>query len=141
MIRRMPFEQTLLGSYRLGDTLQERALELNLKARAPGLGMFGAQPLTVTGSVFADGLASRRMLTGRVDLRRFSTGAGAYTLDFEADDGRTLRLSLHRVGSFRTPLFSFSRFVGQLLSADGTELGQVELRVDLRRTLRRWLVM
>jgi hypothetical protein len=141
MIRRMPFEQTLFGSYRLHGQAQERALELNLKAQAPELGIFGPKPLTVTGSVFADGLASRAAVTGRVDQRRFSTGAGAYTLDFAADDGRNLRLSLQRSSALGTPLFSFSRFVGQLQSADGNELGRAELRVDLRRTLRRWLVM
>ncbi len=142
MIRSLPFEQTLVGSYRPEGDVRELALEVKLDAKpAKPFGALSGKPLSVTGSVFADGLATQQPVSGQVDLRRFSTGAGAYQLSFAADDGRKLRLLLRRHAALRTPVFSFSRFVGELLDDAGDRLAQVELRVDLRRTLRRWLVM
>ncbi len=142
MFRSLPFEQTLVGSYRLEGDVRELALEVKLEAKpAKPFGALSGKPLSVVGSIYADGLATQQSVSGQVDLRRFSTGAGAYQLSFPADDGRTLRLALRRHAALRTPVFSFSRFVGELLDERGELLGSVELRVDLRRTLRRWLVM
>ena len=141
MIQSIPFEQTLVGSYRMKGERLERAMELKVEAspRRP-FSVFSRAPLDVTGSIYADGLATQRPVTGRVELRRLSTGRGAYTLRFCGDDGRELSLSLRRHSALRTPIFSFSRFVGELSDAAGA-VGAVELRVDLRRTLLRWLVM
>ncbi|MEZ4225672.1 MAG: hypothetical protein R3B13_32270 [Polyangiaceae bacterium] len=141
MIRDIPFQQILVGSYRLHEEGAERALELALRADSSGLwhSVRGAR-LAVSGDIHAESLASHSSVRGTVDLRKLSTRAGAYQLEFDADDGRRFELVLQRSSGRRAPLFALSRFLGRL-SVRGREIGEAELRVDLRRTLRRWLVL
>jgi hypothetical protein len=96
-------------------------------------------PIEVHGSVNAPGFATLKPLRGWVDRNRLSTRPGAYRLEISADDGSTLTLLAQRQMSRSEPLLALTSVHGTLLGGDGEEMGTVELRIDYKKRLGRWL--
>jgi hypothetical protein len=140
LIGPLALEQTLVGSHRALDELAiEQPLSLCLRAREQGLARLLSGRIEVEGEIDARGIADRRALRGTVSSPRWQLGASEYELELEANDGRRLWLRARREPRLRAPLWSLSRVVGTLSEADGRAVATVELRLDFRRALGRWL--
>lgn len=139
MIRRFAFRQTLVGSYRELDSTVDRSLVLTLSAERARLLPPMSGRLAVVGEIDARDLADHRALRGSVDAPRWQLGATRYELEFSANDGRRLRLSAAREPRLREPVWSLTRVLGAILDEAGQRCWDVELRLDYREAVGRWL--
>ena len=139
MIGLARFHQSLTGSLRVSGEVAERPLGLELggvrRALLPGLG----GEVEVEGRIHAPGIAEDRLVRGVVRFRRLAPFAASYALGFRADDGREIELVAERRTSWIEPLYSASRVTGRLVDADGEEVASLELRLDFRRDISRWV--
>jgi hypothetical protein len=139
MIGLARFQQSLTGSLRVSGDAAERPLALELRgmrrALLPGLG----GEVAVEGRIHAPGIAEDRPLRGVVRLRRLDPFAASYALGFRADDGRELELVAERRTSWSEIVYSASRVTGRLVDAEGGEVAALELRLDFRRDISRWV--
>jgi len=139
MIGLSRFRQTLVGSFRLLDSDRDEPLALELAAERPSLLPRLSGGLVVEGRIDAKGLADRRRVSGRVVLEPLVPFASRYELEFEANDGRRLELYAERRPEARSPFWSASSVRGEFRDALRTRIASIELRLDYRQGLSRWL--
>lgn len=131
------FELQLFGAFRPDDTAREVAAGVSLRSRERRL-LFSGRPFIVGAVVDVDGIATRATAQGTLDLGRIGTSVGALRLEFCGDAGEALELSLSRRFELARPVFSFSRWQGDLWRQDGARIGALELRQDFRHRLGRY---
>jgi hypothetical protein len=133
------FRQSLTGSYRAPGDLAEHPLSLELRGLRSSLipGLHGQ--IQVEGEIDAKGLAGRQPVQGAVELQRLFPFAASYSLVFRADDGRELRLVGQRKPAWPELLYSASRVSGRVVDSEGREVAKLELRLDFRREISRWV--
>lgn len=140
MIRREPFRQLLVGSWRpdgrAGGPLPA-TLELwgTRPLLVPGLG----RSMAVEGVFDAKGLCERLPVRGRVTFERWTPFAASYDLELSFGDGTTGRLHAARGRELRGLLSAQSSVLGDLVDGGGRRLARLELRFDYRRDLFRYL--
>ncbi|MBK8994230.1 MAG: hypothetical protein IPM35_00565 [Myxococcales bacterium] len=140
MIRREPFRQLLVGSWRpegrAGGGLPA-TLELwgTRPLLLPGLG----RSIAVEGVLDAKGLCERLPVRGRVTFDRWTPLAAAYDLELTLGDGTAGRLHAARGRELRGFFSAQSSVSADLVDAGGRCLAKLELRFDYRRDLFRYL--
>lgn len=140
MIGRARFRQTLVGSFReVAAGSAERPICLELEAAEPALLPGLRREIAVRGRCDAKGLADARPLTGRVLLGAWSPFAAEYRLETSSNQGLPLAVFARRKLSLREPLWSASTVSGELSDGEGRRLASLELRIDFRREIRRWV--
>jgi hypothetical protein len=135
------FRETMSGSYwRLETPTEERAIAFTIDARARDLRRFARDKTwTITGTVDAEGLASRRPLEGTLAFRLLDERRLPYRFKFTGDDGRDYELSGQKEWSGLSPIESMTLLPASLYDADGGELARATLRFDLRSDLASWM--
>lgn len=135
------FRETMSGSYwRLETPTDERAIAFTIDARARDLRRFARDKTwTITGTVDAEGLATKRPLEGTLAFRLLDERRLPYRFKFVGDDGRDYELSGQKEWSGLSPIESMTLLPASLYGADGGELGRATLRFDLRSDLASWM--
>ena len=135
------FRETMSGSYwRLETPTEERAIAFTIDARARDLRRFARDKTwTITGTVDAEGLASKRPLEGTLAFRLLDERRLPYRFKFTGDDGRDYELSGQKEWSGLSPVESMTLLPASLYDADGAELARATLRFDLRSDLASWM--
>ena len=135
------FRETMSGSYwRLETPTEERAIAFTIDARARDLRRFARDKTwTITGTVDAEGLASKRPLEGTLAFRLLDERRLPYRFKFTGDDGRDYELSGQKEWSGLSPIESMTLLPASLYDADGGELARATLRFDLRSDLASWM--
>jgi hypothetical protein len=135
------FRETMSGSYwRLETPTDERALSFTIDARAKSIRRFARDKTwTITGTVDAEGLATRRPLEGTLAFRLLDERRLPYRFSFTGDDGKRYELSGQKEWSGLAPVESMTLLPASLYDADGGELARATLRFDLRSDLASWM--
>ena len=135
------FSETMSGSYwRLETPTEERAIAFTIVARARSIRRFARDKTwSITGTVDAEGLASKRPLEGTLAFRLIDERRLPYRFTFTGDDGRGYELSGQKEWSGLAPIESMTLLPASLYDADGGELARATLRFDLRSDLGRWM--
>jgi hypothetical protein len=135
------FRETMSGSYwRLETPTEERAIAFTIDARARDLRRFARDKTwSITGTVDAEGLASKRPLEGTLAFRLLDERRLPYRFKFTGDDGRDYELSGQKEWSGLSPVESMTLLPASLYDADGAELARATLRFDLRSDLTSWM--
>jgi hypothetical protein len=135
------FRETMSGSYwRLDAPAEERAISFTIDARARDLRRFARdRTWHITGSVDAEGLASRRPLDGTLAFRLVDERRLPYRFDFVGDDGQRYELSGQKEWSGLAPIESMTLLPASLYDQHGDEFARATLRFDARADLGRWL--
>ena len=135
------FRETMSGSYwRLETPTEERAIAFTIDARARDLRRFARDKTwSITGTVDAEGLASKRPLEGTLAFRLLGERRLPYRFKFTGDDGRDYELSGQKEWSGLSPVESMTLLPASLYDADGAELARATLRFDLRSDLTSWM--
>ncbi len=135
------FRETMSGSYwRLETPTDERALSFTIDARAKSIRRFARDKTwTITGTVDAEGLATRRPLEGTLAFRLLDERRLPYRFSFTGDDGKRYELSGQKEWSGLAPVESMTLLPASLYDADGGELARATLRFDLRSDLATWM--
>jgi hypothetical protein len=135
------FRETMSGSYwRLETPTDERALSFTIDARAKSIRRFARDKTwAITGTVDAEGLATRQPLEGTLVFRLLDERRLPYRFSFQGDDGERYELSGQKEWSGLAPVESMTLLPASLYDADGTELARATLRFDLRSDLAGWM--
>jgi hypothetical protein len=135
------FRETMSGSYwRLETPTEELAIAFTIDARASDLRRFARDKTwRITGTVDAEGLATRRALEGTLGFRLLDERRLPYRFRFEGDDGKSYELSGQKEWSGLAPVESMTLLPASLYGADGGELARATLRFDLRSDLASWM--
>ena len=130
----MSFYEVLSGSYWWLDTpTEERAIAVNLEARAPDVREFLRQRTwRVAGTIDAERLASARAIEGTLGSRLIEERRLPYRFTFSGDDGRRYELSGQKEWTGIAPLDSLTLLPASLYDDRGDELARATLRLDLR---------
>lgn len=141
MIGRTRFGQVLVGSYRLAtDPRLEHPLSVRLDGTKAALLPGVSAPIEVEGEIDARGLADSKALSGRVRLDPWRPFAAHYELDFSSNDGAAMVLRASKKLTLRDPLWSSSTVRGEIFDDRGRAVARLELRIDYRRELRKWVL-
>jgi hypothetical protein len=129
------------GSYwRLETPTDERAIAFTIVARARDLRRFARDKTwSITGTVDAEGLATKRPLEGTLAFRLLDERRLPYRFEFTGDDGKDYELSGQKEWSGLAPVESMTLLPASLYDADGKELARATLRFDLRSDLASWM--
>jgi len=135
------FRETMSGSYwRLETPTDERALSFTIDARAKSIRRFARDKTwTITGTVDAEGLATKQPLEGTLAFRLLDERRLPYRFSFKGDDGKRYELSGQKEWSGLAPVESMTLLPASLYDADGGELARATLRFDLRSDLASWM--
>jgi hypothetical protein len=135
------FRETMSGSYwRLETPTDERAIAFTIDARAADLRRFARDKTwRITGTVDAEGLATRQALEGTLAFRLLDERRLPYRFQFVGDDGKDYELSGQKEWSGLAPIESMTLLPASLYDADGAELARATLRFDLRSDLGSWM--
>jgi len=135
------FRETMSGSYwRLETPTDERAIAFTIDARAASLRRFARDKTwRITGTVDAEGLATKRPLEGTLAFRLLDERRLPYRFKFTGDDGLGYELSGQKEWSGLAPIESMTLLPASLYDADGAELARATLRFDLRSDLASWM--
>jgi hypothetical protein len=135
------FRETMSGSYwRLETPTDERAIAFTIDARAGDLRRFARDKTwRITGTVDAEGLATRQALEGTLAFRLLDERRLPYRFQFVGDDGKDYELSGQKEWSGLAPIESMTLLPASLYDADGAELARATLRFDLRSDLASWM--
>ena len=135
------FRETMSGSYwRLETPTDERAIAFTIDARAGDLRRFARDKTwRITGTVDAEGLATKQALEGTLAFRLLDERRLPYRFQFVGDDGKDYELSGQKEWSGLAPIESMTLLPASLYGADGGELARATLRFDLRSDLASWL--
>jgi hypothetical protein len=135
------FRETMSGSYwRLETPTDERALSFTIDARAKSIRRFARDKTwTITGTVDAEGMATRQPLEGTLTFRLLDERRLPYRFSFTGDDGKRYELSGQKEWSGLAPVESMTLLPASLYDASGAELARATLRFDVRSDLGSWL--
>jgi hypothetical protein len=135
------FRETMSGSYwRLETPTDERAIAFTIDARAGDLRRFARDKTwRITGTVDAEGLATKQALEGTLAFRLLDERRLPYRFQFVGDDGKDYELSGQKEWSGLAPIESMTLLPASLYDADGAELARATLRFDLRSDLASWM--
>jgi hypothetical protein len=135
------FRETMSGSYwRLDAPADERAITFTIEARAHDLRRFARDKTwRITGTIDAEGLASRRPLEGTLGFRLVDERRLPYRFDFVGDDGERYELSGQKEWSGLAPIESMTLLPASLYDGGGEEMARATLRFDVRSDLGRWM--
>ena len=135
------FKETMSGSYwRLDAPADEHALSFTIEARAKSIRRFAKdRTWTITGTVDADGLATRALLDGTLLFRLPDEKRLPYRFTFTGDDGKRYELSGQKEFSGLAPVESMTLLPATLYTADGDEVARATLRFDYRSDLGKWM--
>lgn len=135
------FRETMSGSYwRLDAPAEERAIAFTIEARARDLRRFARDKTwRITGTIDAEGLASRRDLQGTLAFRLVDERRLPYRFDFVGDDGQRYELSGQKEWSGLAPIESMTLLPASLYDSNGEEIARATLRFDVRSDLGRWM--
>lgn len=133
------FAETMAGSFRLSGE-RERPMSFTIRARSRSLGRFAARrEVEIEGEVDAEGFADHRPLRGTLGMDVLATGKLPYAFDFTDNRGRAHRFVGQKVVRLRDLVGSMTNLRGALLDENGHEVGEAELRFDLRADIGRFL--
>lgn len=135
------FKETMSGTYwRLDTPAVERALSFTITARAKDVRRFAKDRLwNISGTVEAEGLATRQELEGTLGFRLLDQRRLPYRFTFVGDDGKGYELSGQKEWSGLAPVESMTLLPASLYDADGEEIARATLRFDVRSDLGRWM--
>src|SRR5450755_1025851 len=104
------FRETMSGSYwRLETPTDERAIAFTIDARAGDLRRFARDKTwRITGTVDAEGLATRQALEGTLAFRLLDERRLPYRFQFVGDDGKDYELSGQKEWSGLAPIESMT---------------------------------
>src|SRR5580698_803088 len=126
--------------WRLDAPIDERALTLHYEARAGLLGDFlRRRTWSLSGTIDAEGLASRRPVQGTIGFGRLEERRFPYRFRFEGDDGRRYELMGQKEWSRLAPIESLTLLPATLSDDRGEEVARAMLRFDLRGDWAGWL--
>src|SRR5271170_6798798 len=110
MLPGFSFRETMSGSYwRLETPTDERALSFTIDARARSIRRFARDKTwTITGTVDAEGLATRQPLEGTLAFRLLDERRLPYRFSFTGDDGKRYELSGQKEWSGLAPVESMT---------------------------------
>lgn len=129
------------GSYwRLSAPTDERALSFTIEVRAGDVRRFVRdRTWRITGTVDADGLATRQPLDGTLQFKLLDERRLPYRFTFVGDDGAGYELSGQKEWSALSPVDSMTLLPATLYDAGGRELARVRLRFDWQSDLGRFV--
>ena len=132
------FSQVLTGTYHhLSDPGEELPFELRLRGFFP-VGSMLRRVADLEGSLHAEGLATRRPLSGTLTFRLVRGGKLVYELTFEGDDGQPRRFHGETELTIRRPKSSLERVFGRVF-VDDEEEARVILHDPLEESIPRIL--
>ncbi len=137
----LSFRETLRGSYfLLEDPMRERALDLDLEARASDLRRLPVgRTFSLQGTIDAEGLGVGRPASGTLGVHLFDERRLPYRLHFTGDDGARYELSGQKEWVPFAPLESVTTLRASLYDEAEREVGRALLRFDARREGLRFL--
>lgn len=128
----------MAGTIRLGG--EERPMRLELAVDLPEVLLpWSDVEGVLTGRVHVPDWADDPKASGRIRVAPIAAGRIRYRMDFTIADGRTLHLDGWKSVGYRRPVHSMSYLPATITDDDGTVVGEVELRFDVRRDLGRFL--
>jgi hypothetical protein len=135
------FRETMSGSYwLLSAPTDERALTFKIEVRAGDVRRFVRdRTWRITGTVDAEGLATRRPLEGTLQFKLLDERRLPYRFTFVGDDGATYELSGQKEWSVLSPVDSMTLLPASLYDSGGKELARAKLRFDWRSDIGRFM--
>lgn len=136
------FDETMEGTYARVDAPEERRpLRFAAHVHAPSIRDYlRSGHAGITGTLDAEGFATRVPITGTMLLRPFTQGRIGYGLDFTADDGRTYVLRGEKHIRLSAPLRTFTELHAEIRDAASDSLvATSDIRFDLPTQLSRFL--
>jgi len=129
------------GSYwRLSAPTDERALSFTIEVRAGDVRRFVRdRTWRITGTVDAEGLATRQPLDGTLQFKLIDERRLPYRFTFVGDDGTGYELSGQKEWSVLSPVDSMTLLPATLYDAGGAELARARLRFDWRSDIGRFM--
>jgi hypothetical protein len=132
-MRETTFSEVMAGPARVGAERDERPLRLELDVSSPGLLKIWADTeATMTGRVSLPGVADDPHATGTLQIAPLRRRRLRYQLAFRATDGRPLRLDGWKSVRLLRPLHSMTTLPATVYEADGSVLGDAQLRFEPR---------
>ncbi len=129
------FSETMTGTWAPHDRPAERRpFRFSVVARSGPLGRFRADKVAnITGTLDAEGLATRRELTGTMVVAPFLRRVIRYQFAFTGDDGKPYRFAGQKDIRWLDPVRTWTELPGELTDGAGVTVGRADLRFDLRR--------
>jgi hypothetical protein len=125
-------EERFEGSYYLlSDPFADRIVRISMRVAFDGVRrVLRERVATVSGTIFAEGLAEGSALSGTLGFRLFDEKRIPYDLFFHADDGCTYRLRGQRDFFIHDAVRSLTVLPATFYDAKGGEMGRAVLRFD-----------
>lgn len=129
------FAETMSGTWTRTDrTGERRPIQFSVVARSGPLGRFRADKVArLTGTIDAEGLATRREVTGTLVLKPFVGRVIRYELDFTGDDGKRYRFAGQKDIRWLDPVRTWTELPAEITDTEGALVGRALTRFDLRR--------
>jgi Mg/Co/Ni transporter MgtE len=134
------FAETMRGSFHYLDTPgDEHPMTLDVRAEVADVRRFVLDPTaTIAGTVNAEGLATRRPLTGTLEINPVLKRKVIYDFRFEDDDDRTVRFFGEKDLEALRLVSTMTTLPGSI-TCDETEIARAVLRFQIREELARFL--
>jgi hypothetical protein len=124
--------ESMTGSWHSFDApLDDRPVRMKLRLTVDGLRKFALErSIKVEGTIWADGLATERSVSGDIKWRLLDENRVPYRLEFDGDDGRLYRIQGQRDFFVYNAIESLTTMYASLYHEDGHEMGRTTLHFE-----------
>ena len=113
------------------DALVDRAVHISLQLTVDGLRRFALRrTIDIEGTIYAEGLAENRAVTGAIRWRLLDENRVPYVLEFEGDDGKRYRFRGQRDFFYYNAIGSLRKMDASLYDELDKEIGRAVLMFE-----------